>query len=304
MKNILSIGEVLMDVYYEEQISEIVGGASFNVSCSIGAIKNNNSYFVGALGNDKYKNEIQKFFKKYNVKDKLVQNSNVPTTIAQVTLDENKERYFKFIRNSDAEYKLNTNEIEKLLNVDFIHFGSATAFLGGNLKKSYEKLFKYAINNKIKFSFDPNFRDKLWITDKEIKEFVEYCKPFIETAHLIKLSDDELRLLTDIDNQIEAVSSIASKNPKALIAVSRGSDDTLFVWKNVISYVPVASSKKLRDTTGAGDSFISKLIDEYVTNKINDQTSIDEITRIVHNANLFASKSVEHLGALTFLDFI
>ncbi|AAT75872.1 fructokinase [Mesoplasma florum L1] len=305
MKNIVSIGEVLMDVYSENNtIKSEVGGASFNVACSIGALKQNNSYFMGSLGNDEFVSPIKDFVKKFNVKEDFIQESDKPTTIAKVTLDENKERFFQFIRNSDAEYSLSKESNEKLSKIDFIHFGSATGFLEGNLKESYNELFEFAIKNNIKFSFDPNFRDKLWVTDQEIKNFKNHCQKFMDKASLIKFSEDELLLLTEIGNQEEAVRTIMQRNPNALVCITRGCEDTIFGWKNQINYVPTILAEHLVDTTGAGDAFISNLISEYVSIDVDANFSTEEITKIIKKSNMFANQTVQYLGALSFLEHL
>ncbi|ALD66486.1 carbohydrate kinase family protein [Spiroplasma cantharicola] len=303
MKKIISIGEVLVDVYSNNSELQVeVGGASFNVACSIAALKNNESFFMGSLGNDEYKEKIELLINKFNIKKQFIQYSKLATTIAKVTLDENKERFFEFIRNSDADFKLENIDTDKLKEIDFIHFGSATAFLPGNLNKSYWDLFKFAKENKIKFCFDPNFRDKLWVTENEVKEFTNLCEQFLETANLIKLSDEELFLLTKIKDEKEALKILMNKNKKSLICITRGSKDTMCSWNNEIIFVPTIKSDVIADTTGAGDAFISCLINEYVKEKIDVNSSKEKIIEIVSKANKFANKAVKYIGALSFLE--
>ena len=57
---------------------------------------------------------------------------------------------------------------------DIVHFGSATAFLEGELKNTYFKLLNYCKENKIFISFDPNYRDAL-ITEDKLEQFIEDC---------------------------------------------------------------------------------------------------------------------------------
>ncbi|WP_338984350.1 carbohydrate kinase [Spiroplasma endosymbiont of Diplazon laetatorius] len=303
MKKIVSIGEVLMDVYSANGTKQAeVGGASFNVACSIAALKNNESYFMGSLGNDEYKNEINSFIEKFNIKTDFIEQSELPTTIAKVTLDENKERFFEFIRNSDADFHLSNFSEDKLKEIDFIHFGSATALLDGDLNESYWDLFNFAKQNKTKFCFDPNFRDKLWTTEAEIKLFIRLCASFLNEASLIKLSDEELLLVTGMIKEENALKSLMKNNPKALICVTRGSKDTMCGWNGEIIYVPTILCEELADTTGAGDAFISSLINEFVTKDINENSTKEEVIEIVSSSNKFANQAVRYLGALTFLD--
>ncbi|MCI7633008.1 MAG: PfkB family carbohydrate kinase, partial [Mollicutes bacterium] len=71
------------------------------------------------------------------------------TTLAFVSLKEDGDRDFKFMRNADSD--LTFDEIKNNLDqFDLFHFGSATAFLEGELKNTYYKLKDYALkNNKI-----------------------------------------------------------------------------------------------------------------------------------------------------------
>ncbi|AHB36334.1 carbohydrate kinase family protein [Spiroplasma apis] len=305
MKKIVSIGEVLMDVYSADGIDKAeVGGASFNVACSIAALGTNESYFMGSLGNDDHKETINSFLKKFDVKTNFIQDSNLQTTIARVTLDENKERFFEFIRNSDAEFNLDLIEDVSLKEIDFIHFGSATGFLPGNLNKSYWDLFRFAQENNIRFSFDPNFRDKLWLTSEDINNFCKFTNEFLLKADLIKLSDEELQLLTGIKDEEKALKKLMENNKKALICITRGSKDTMCGWNNEILYVPTIKCEELVDTTGAGDAFVSSLINEFVSENIDSDSSKEKIFEIVMKSNKFANQTVRHLGALTFLDYL
>ncbi|QHX36727.1 carbohydrate kinase [Spiroplasma sp. BIUS-1] len=305
MKKIVSIGEVLMDVYSEaNKTNAVVGGASFNVACSIAALKNNESYFMGSLGNDDYKNEIKTFIEKYGIKTDFIQESQLPTTIAKVTLDENKERFFEFTRNSDADFQLSNFSQDQLKEIDFIHFGSATALLEGDLSDSYWELFDFAKENNIKFCFDPNFRDNLWTTEAEIKEFIRLSTPFLDKADLIKLSDEELLLVTGTNEQERAIKVLMGFNPNALICITRGSNDTMCGWNGEIIYVPTVVCEELADTTGAGDAFISSLINEFVSKDINSESSKEDVIEIVSTSNKFANQAVRYIGALTFLDHL
>ncbi|AUM62725.1 carbohydrate kinase family protein [Spiroplasma monobiae] len=305
MKKIVSIGEVLMDVYSADGKTKAeVGGASFNVACSIAALKNNESYFMGSLGNDKYKDSINTFIEKFNIKTDFIEQSQLPTTIAKVTLDENKERFFEFIRNSDNDFHLSNFSEDKLKEIDFIHFGSATALLEGDLSDSYWSLLKFAKKNEINFCFDPNFRDKLWNTEAEIKLFIRLCVEFLDNASLIKLSDEELLLVTGMIKEENALKELMKNNPKALICITRGSKDTMCGWNGEIIFVPTILCEELVDTTGAGDAFISSLINEFVTNNINENSTNEDIIEIVSKSNAFANQAVRHLGALTFLEYL
>lgn len=116
------------------------------------------------------------------------------TTLAFVAIDENGERDFEFHRGSDGAYKFSSIDLSKISGGDIIHFGSATGFLEGELKNTYFKLLKYANENNVFISFDPNYRDAL-ITKDKLEGFIKDCKSFIKNSDFIKLSDEELKLI-------------------------------------------------------------------------------------------------------------
>ncbi|AUF83717.1 carbohydrate kinase [Mesoplasma syrphidae] len=302
-RKIICLGEALVDVYNNNgTLTEEIGGASFNVAASLGKLKNE-LLFLGAVGNDQQGKAIINKMNDYNIQTDYLQVDSQATTKALVTLDEFNERNFQFVRGADQNYSLNIEEIKKE-NIAAIHFGSATAFLGGSLQQAYNQLVEYAIANKIYFSFDPNFRDKLWNTPKKVAEFVVYCQPLLKNASLIKLSEEELEILSSGDSNIERLQNLEKINPEALICITQGSKGTLFAWKQQIDEVPVLKSNCVVDTTGAGDSFIAGLINEVLNRQITSESEMDEIFAAIYAANSFAKASVEHIGALTFLNFI
>ncbi|ATZ18585.1 fructokinase [Williamsoniiplasma somnilux] len=305
MKKTISIGEVLLDVYTKDGISQVeVGGASFNVACSIAAIKDNQSYFMGALGSDKYTTEINKIIHKFNLEKDFIKTYSAPNTIAKVTLDAKGERNFNFLRKSDNKFKFSRINQDSLNDLNFVHFGSATAFLRGKLRTSYKKMLAYCLANEIKFSFDPNFRDKLWKTKESIKKFRKLCSPYISGCDLLKFSEEKLFLLTEIHDLDLTINHLMQINFRALICITRGSKDTLIGWNKEILNVPTISLEKVIDTTGAGDAFVAKLINEFVNKEVNSKTSKEDIFEIIKSANQFANNAVKYFGAITFLDHL
>ncbi|WP_027062983.1 carbohydrate kinase family protein [Mesoplasma seiffertii] len=300
---IVCLGEALVDVYNNNGvITEQIGGASFNVAASLGKLQNE-LLFLGAVGNDQQGQAIIQKMNDYNIQTKFLQVNNQPTTKALVTLDKFNDRNFEFIRGADQNYHLNMAELKKE-SIAAIHFGSATAFLGGSLQDAYNQLTDYAIQEKIYFSFDPNFRDKLWNSESKVAEFIQYCQPLLKNATLIKLSEEELELLSNGQNNEDRLHNLMKINSQALICITQGSKSTLFAWNNEIDEVPVVKSEHVVDTTGAGDSFIAGLINEILDRKINCDSDKDEVYAAIYAANNFAKASVEHVGALTFLNFI
>ena len=111
-----------------------------------------------------------------------------------VSLDKSGERNFDFYRGGDGDYEVDINN----LSIDsdtIVHFGSATAFLPGNLRNTYYKVLEEAKNKKATITFDPNYREVL-ITDDIMKQYKDDCWNFMRKAEFIKISDEEAKLLT------------------------------------------------------------------------------------------------------------
>ncbi|ATG97547.1 carbohydrate kinase family protein [Mesoplasma lactucae] len=298
MKNIGIIGEALIDKYNE---NEQIGGASFNVACSLSR-QDNSAYFLGAISTDNRGNKIKEGLNKYQVKTNFVEETNVPTTLAEVTLDDHKERTFVFTRGSDAYYQIKDFNFDDF-NFDFIHFGSATGFLPGELKESYLTLKDYCLKNNIPYSFDPNFRPALWL-GLDIQDYIYYVKEYLKTASVVKISDNELLLITkelELDKAVEKLKDLVE--PTSLVAITCGCENTIALYKNESWIVPVTPAKQLADTTGAGDAFASRLIHLYNQVKPEDLNK-EMISKIVMGANDFGKDAVEHIGALTYLDYL
>ena len=145
------------------------------------------------------------------------------TTLAFVAIDENGERDFEFHRGSDGKYSFDNIDLEKINNNDIIHFGSATGFLDGELKNTYFKLLEHAKENNIFISFDPNYRDMLI---QDLDKFVEDCKSFIKYVDFIKVSDEEIKLITKEDDIKEGVKKLHEFGAK-FVAVTLGAEGTL-----------------------------------------------------------------------------
>ncbi|PPE04102.1 carbohydrate kinase family protein [Williamsoniiplasma lucivorax] len=301
-KTICSIGEILIDAYNingEEKFE--IGGASFNVAVSLKTL-GNEILFFGAIGNDEYAQKMLETFASYELNTKYLKNVNNHSTIAKVILDKNNDRNFIFTKGADQNFDLDLNLIDK--KIDFIHFGSATAFLNGKLEISYFKLLDYALKNNIPYSFDPNYRDNLINNSKILEEYKKKCLIFIKNATFIKFSTEEAYLLSGLNNIENSLLFFGNLNPSALICITQGKEDTLFYWKAKTYYVPIKKIANVIDTTGAGDAFVSGVIHYLLKYNFSSKSSAKEILKIIKLGNEFASKNVEYLGALTFLNYI
>ena len=169
MKKVFCVGELLIDFVAEKQGNDLskaieftkkAGGAPANVSCAIAKLGGQSS-FVGCVGQDPFGNFLTDILKSNRVDCSLVQRSDTFTTLAFVSLAEDGERDFVFSRGADRELQYDP-KVKKEFKGNMIHFGAATALLGGPLEKAYGHYYFDALTQDIFISFDPNYRGDLW----------------------------------------------------------------------------------------------------------------------------------------------
>lgn len=295
MKKVLCMGEALIDMVSLNKgkslkdTSEFVkkaGGAPANVAGAISKL-GAKAYFCGSVGDDSFGKFLEETFNKNDIDTSLMfKLKDRSTTLAFVSLMEDGERDFEFKRDADAI--LNFNDIEdRLSDFDLFHFGSATAFLGGELKESYYKLKDYALESNKFISFDANYREALFHDKKE--EFIKCSKEFIAISDIVKLSDEEALLISgekDIEVAGKELVKLACKN----LIITLGSKGSMLTTLDKQILVPT-KEVKMKDSTGAGDAFIGAVLVEFLENK----KSMEEI---ISFANLVGGITTTKLGAL------
>jgi fructokinase len=287
-KNIFCIGELLIDMVCVdnkglingEKFEKKAGGAPANVAASISKLQGN-AYFLGQVGNDFFGTYLIGLLNDLNINTQMAVKKG-STTIALVGIDENGERNFDFLRGSDGEYSFENIDLSNITNSDIIHFGSATGFLDGELKKTYFKLLEYAKNNNIYVSFDPNYRDALITTDK-LEKFIEDSIFFIKQSDFTKLSDEELFLLTGEKDITTGVNKLHDLGVK-VVTITLGSKGTYLSINKENIIIPSIKIKQV-DSTGAGDAFVGAVLKQLADIEDKQNISLEEWSNIIAFAN-------------------
>ena len=295
MKKVICPGEALID-FVSMDIGKTLkatdgfikkaGGAPANVAAAISKL-GAEAYFCGTVGDDAFGGFLEDTVNNNNINTELLFKSKNNTTFAFVSLMENGERDFEFAR--DADECLTFDMIsDRLEEFDLYHFGSATAFMGGNLKDTYFKLKEYAKSNNKIISFDANYRESLFGNNKE--EFIKCCKEFIVDSNIVKLSEEEAKLISGIEDIKEASQYIVNLGCENLM-VTLGKEGTLL--SNREKQILIKTKEvKMKDATGAGDAFIGAVIAQI----LNEPGKSME--KIVEMANLVGGITTTKLGAL------
>lgn len=300
-KNIFCIGELLIDMVCVdnkglkngEKFEKKAGGAPANVAACIAKLEGN-AYFLGQVGNDFFGKHLIELLKDLNINTEMTVEEG-STTIALVGIDANGERNFNFLRGSDGDYSFDNIDLSKINQSDIIHFGSATGFLDGELKKTYYKLLEYAKANNIYVSFDPNYRDAL-ITPDKLNLFIEDCFKFIRESNFIKLSDEELFLLTKEKDIALGVNKLHELGAK-VVTITLGVKGTYISVNGEYEIIPSIEIKQV-DSTGAGDAFLGAVLKQLADTKDKRNITFEEWKSIIAFSNKAGAITCTNYGAI------
>ncbi len=112
----------------------------------------------------------------------------------------------------------------------------------------------------------------LW---KDLGEAKDRILKFLRLADLVKLSDEELRFLTDKEDLIEGAKEIYEHYPVKYLLVTRGEKGALCMGRK--GYVSAeAYDTGCVDTTGAGDAAWGAFLYSFISHKGIEKIKTDE----------------------------
>ena len=288
----LEIGKKLVDV---ERFQKKAGGAPANVATALVKL-GASAEFVGAVGKDSFGKFLMDTLERYQVGTKhVIKDETLGTTIAYVSIDEQGERDFEFMRGADGNLSPDQIDFEAFKDCKIVHLGSATALLGDKLYEVYKSFISFAIENHKFISFDPNYREALYHDKKEL--FIKHCKEVIKSVDLIKVSEEEGQIITgetDHQKMILALHELGAK----IVTLTLGKEGSLISINKIykVESVPV----NMIDSTGAGDAFIGALLSQIENLNNPKEILTDEamLVEFTQNANKVGALTTTKLGAL------
>ena len=303
MKDLVTIGEILIDLTYSGRDKGVPvytanpGGAPANVAVAAARL-GADAAFIGKVGRDYYGDFLRATLTEngVDISGMLVDN-DAPTTLAVVSVSETGERSFSFYRRNCADTLLSSEEIstELLGNSRFLHFGSvsltddpartATLFAAQKAKELGAVV-----------TYDPNYRANLWNSEEEA---VERMKSVLGFVDILKISDEELPLLTGTDDPVEGTRQLSDTYGISLILLTLGPDGA-FYRRGEETGKAEGFKVKVADTNGAGDTFFGSFLSRMIALGIYrpEQLTSEQLYESVRTANLAASLTTSRHGAI------
>lgn len=256
-------GEVLWDNFPEHRK---IGGAPLNVAIRLQSL-NNESYIISKVGNDIGGKNLTEFVKKSGVSIEYIQMDNkFHTGEVKVILNEKGSASYdiKFPRAWD-KIEINWMTKDLVKSSDAFIFGSLAA-RDNVSKKTLFQLIDLA-NYKI---FDINLRPPYYSKELLIE--------LMNKSDFIKFNDDELFeisafLGSKYHSMEQNIRYVAENTNSKSICVTKGRHGAVLL-RNDKLYYNSGYQIMVKDTVGAGDSFLASLTSQLLK-KVNPQEAID-----------------------------
>jgi fructokinase len=289
----LVIGEALIDIVERDGkvLGEHVGGSPLNVAVGLARLGRGVD-FLTHIGDDPRGHRIADYVTKSGAE--LVSGSvtadHTPTALA--TLDESGSAQYVF----DIDWQLSgTPEVAPPV---VAHTGSIAAVLEPGCRATAALLDAYHLSATI--TFDPNVRPALITEDEQARTRIDRL---VERCDVVKASDEDLRWI-DPNRTPEQVAETWLGLGPAIVAVTLGERGAFAMCAAGIARVQ-ARQVEVVDTVGAGDAFMTSLIDALWTLGLLGadrrselrSISVDALTGVLQTAALSSALTVARAGA-------
>lgn len=279
--NVYCIGEVLVDMMMDKfpNYEAKFGGAPANVAYHLGKAEAS-TYFIGNIGNDYLGKYLKNTLETAGIRLEYTTFSS-KTPLAFVSWDAQGERDFQFYLPQFDDYSIPSINLTKN---DLVHFGSAIAFMKHDFERQYLDFFEIVSQSDAIISFDPNYRKDL-IQDND--HFAHLSKTFVEKAHFIKMSLEELEIIYGIKN-LEEIEKSVSLKANQLLVVTLGEQGSYVFYQNNGSIIPSIEVKQV-DSTGAGDAFVSAILYKITNEGLFTKENYESYVRFANSIGAIAT---------------
>ena len=299
--DIIALGECLVDLVCTEKDGKIFmegnpGGAPANV-LAMAAKLGKKTALISKVGKDSFGSFLRGHMASAGMDTSyILQDAQHPTTLAIVKLDETGNRDFSFYRDHTADVMLSPEElpIEALQNTKILQFGSLS-LVAEPAKAATFAALDAAKAAGAKIAYDPNWRPPLWPSQEIGREMM---RKGLERADFVKVSDEELTLLTGETDYAAGASVLFDQYPIQLLAVTMGPKGSL-LFNRKGSAAAKAYDVDCIDTTGAGDAFWGAALTWLLEHDLDAEgLTADWLMELASFANAAGSLATTKKGAI------
>ncbi|MGS2761889.1 carbohydrate kinase family protein [Sinomicrobium sp. M5D2P9] len=260
---VISYGEVLWDCFPDHKN---IGGAPLNVAMRMQSLGCDVSMISG-IGRDDDGKEIKSYLEKNGVNTKgIAEIENHSTGTVQVTLNDRGSATYEITYPSAWDKIPFTDTAEKLVNTsDLLVYGSL-ACRDEVARNTLHKL----LSGNIRKVFDANLRSPHYTMDT--------LKDLMDKADFIKFNDDELYEISEAlgspyKSLEQNMEYMAEKTNTPSVCVTKGRHGAVLLHEGKW-YYNSGYNIRVKDTVGAGDSFLATLLTHLFHHKSHPQEAI------------------------------
>ena len=233
-----------------------LGGSPYNVAIGLARQGIDVSY-LSTFSDDSFGDQLLASLHDNGVKTPLQRRSLWPTSLALVTVDENRQPSYRLYREGIADKDTSINEIEENLpaNLRIFHTGSL-AITPSQLPK-IRAVFALLHERGVLISIDINIRIRASI---DRAAYLEGVQSLLPSADIIKASDEDLLALglaADTRTSAERIFAIMGDG---MLVLTEGDGGAAVLAGDLVVRRKAYEVSKLADTVGAGDTFHSAFL--------------------------------------------
>lgn len=290
---IVVVGEALIDVVEtgdDEPRLARPGGSPYNVAIGLARL-GRPTRFAGRLSRDPLGTILRRHAERSDVDLTLSVDAAEATTVALVELTDGIANY-RFGVEGTADFGWTDAELALVPDDGpaAVHFGSLASWTPPGdaavlrrMRQLHERLF---------VSYDPNVRPQLQPDREAARAVVEHAVP---VADLVKTSDEDLAWLYPGSDPAEVARQWLGLGP-SLVVVTRGGDGSDAHTPAGSAHRPVAAVDVV-DTVGAGDAFMSGLLDALARRDLLRRGDFPDLGPVLDDAALVAGITCSRAGA-------
>jgi fructokinase len=252
------IGEALIDVVEtgdDDPRLARPGGSPYNVAVGLARL-GRRARFVGRLSVDPLGQILRNHALRSGVDLSLCVDATEPTTVALVELDVNGGASYRFGVEATADFRWTVDELASVpADTRAVHFGSLASWTPPGDAAILHRVAQLR-DAGAAVSYDPNVRPRLQPDAVAARNQIERT---LSLAHLVKTSDEDLAYLYPRADPVAVADDWLAHGPEAVV-LTRGGEGSVVVTADERldrDARPVA----VVDTVGAGDAFMSGLLD-------------------------------------------
>ncbi len=312
--DIVCLGEILIDMFPAEVGRRLIdvsafhpkpGGAPANVAVAarrLGAT----SAFIGKVGDDAFGHHLIAVLRAEGVETRGMRvDEAARTTLAIIAMPDAHSAEFVFYRNPGADILLRPDELDEVLLSDAraLHIGSLS-LVAEPSRGATRRAIELAGQAGALLSFDVNYRPSLW---PDPQTAVEVIRSVLPLAHLVKVNEAELRLLTG-SNDPAAGSATLLTGRTQLCIITQGAAGSAFCLRRAaggdFAAIPAFPVKTV-DAIGCGDAFMAGVLTQLTATSEpggwRERLTPDFLRQALRYASAVGALTAQHHGVIPAL---